>query len=350
MLEVEEACRELMLMRADRSAQFVCVHSSFKGKSMSHHRSRNRGFTLIELLVVIAIIAILIALLLPAVQQAREAARRSTCKNNLKQIGLAMHNYHGTFNGFPLGVRRDAAGGWGMSWFVGLMPGLDQGPLYNKLNPSASHSGYVGNGAQANGLVISVLACPSSPIPTNATNTGNGNTMKPHYVGISGATDGNGFVNSPAQFNVTGCCGSVTAGQIRSRNGVLIPSKSVRFRDMTDGPSNVIVVGECSDFFDGAHVNSNHGWMMGTNQASQTVTNERTFNITTIRYPPNSKDNTLPGTGNNDGANNGIFSPHVGGVQCLLGDGRVRFISDNIDMLTLRRLATRSDGQPLGEF
>ena len=90
---------------------------------------RQRGFTLIELLVVIAIIAVLVALLLPAVQQAREAARRSACKNNLKQIGLALHNYHDTYNSLPLGVRNDQGNRWGMSWFVGILPYVDQAPL-----------------------------------------------------------------------------------------------------------------------------------------------------------------------------------------------------------------------------
>ncbi len=95
-------------------------------------RSRTpRGFTLIELLVVIAIIAILIALLLPAVQQAREAARRTQCKNNLKQLGLAVHNYHDTFNGFQLGCNATIVNGWGNSLWVGLLPYFDQAPMYN---------------------------------------------------------------------------------------------------------------------------------------------------------------------------------------------------------------------------
>lgn len=89
---------------------------------------------------------------------------------------------------------------------------------------------------------------------------------------------------------------------------------------------------------------------MGTSQAAQRVANERTFNLTTIRYPPNTRDLALPGTGNNDGANNGIYSAHVGGVHALLGDGSVRFISENIDMGTLRRLASRADNQVVGDF
>ena len=103
---------------------------------------RRRGFTLIELLVVIAIIAVLIALLLPAVQQAREAARRTQCKNNLKQMGLALHNYHDTYNGFPNGNIASAAGGWGMSWYMRILPYVDQAPVFNKLTFSGTHPGW----------------------------------------------------------------------------------------------------------------------------------------------------------------------------------------------------------------
>ena len=320
------------------------------------HRARSRGFTLIELLVVIAIIAILIALLLPAVQQAREAARRSQCKNNLKQIGLALHNYHDTFEGFPIGVRRDQLGGWGMSWFVGILPYVDQAPLFNKLNPNVPNSGYVGNGANANNIIIPTFACPSSPMDI-LFNTGGGNTQKPNYVGVSGSTNGNGFTNpaTSPEFAVSGCCTSVVAGQLRSIGGLLIPARSMTMTDVSDGTSNTMIVSECSDFFinpAGANVqvNSNHGFMMGTSQVGPTVTNERTFNITTLRYPPNTKDTTLPGIGNNDGANNGFYSAHTGGVHGLLCDGSVRFISENVDMLNLRRVVTRNDKETVGEF
>nr|WP_271870056.1 DUF1559 domain-containing protein [Planctomicrobium sp.] len=320
-------------------------------------KNLRKGFTLIELLVVIAIIAILIALLLPAVQQAREAARRSQCKNNLKQIGLALHNYHDTVGTFPLGVRRDLPSGWGMSWMVGILPYIDQAPLFNQLNPDIQHSGYVGNGPVANRVRLNAYLCPSSPLDAFTHSNARGWVMRPQYVGISGATAGNGFTTASASdFNVSGCCGSVTAGQIRSDGGVLLPNRGIQIKDIKDGTSNTLVVSECGEFFENAagnavdQVNSNHGWMMGTDRPAQRVTNSRTFNLTTIRYTPNTLDNTLPGTGNNDGANNGIYSAHVGGVQALLADGSVRFLSENIDMLNLRRLATRRDGQVLGEF
>ena len=108
---------------------------------MSQIPRRKRGFTLIELLVVIAIIAILIALLLPAVQQAREAARRSQCKNNMKQIGLALHNYHDVFTTFPIGGLKNSRG---PNWRVGLLPYMDQAPAYNQVSFASSfwaHSG-----------------------------------------------------------------------------------------------------------------------------------------------------------------------------------------------------------------
>ena len=105
--------------------------------------SKYRGFTLIELLVVIAIIAILIALLLPAVQQAREAARRTQCKNNLKQLGLAFHNYHDTFTLFPIGVQSAGpnAGHYGPSFYAGILPYLEQANVYNRLTFNSSHPG-----------------------------------------------------------------------------------------------------------------------------------------------------------------------------------------------------------------
>lgn len=323
---------------------------------MQLHHSPRRAFTLIELLVVIAIIAILIALLLPAVQQAREAARRSTCKNNLKQIGLAHHNYHDNYKCFPLGARRDHAGGWGTSWWVGILPYMDQAPLYNKLNLEVLHSGYAGNGGVAHRVTIPLMLCPSSPMVPFTHDTGGGWTLRPHYVGISGASNGNGFTNASIhdEYAYTGCCTSVAAGGIKARGGIMLQNKCIAIKDIVDGTTNVIVVSECSNYFrdtsdNPVQVNSNHGWMMGTIASGETAQN-RTFNLTTIRYPPNTVDPLLPGNGNNDGPNNGIYSPHVGGVHALLGDGSVRFLSENIDMQTLRRLSTRDDGKPLGEF
>lgn len=334
---------------------------------------RRRGFTLIELLVVIAIIAVLIALLLPAVQQAREAARRTQCKNNLKQIGLALHNYHDTHSRFPIGVNSSVPGGWGVSFWVGLLPYVDQAPLFNRFSFDGPSPGYTGggatspgqliNGPAARGLTMPFLGCPSSSLPV-LKDTGAGiQTQIAQYAGIAGAVNdlpaGTGFQNSPVSndLNSDNCC-SCTVQGIHARGGMLLPIVALQFRDMSDGSSNIIMVSEQSDFAKNATgqqvvITNNHGWMMGTG-ALDPNTNQRRFNLTTIRYPPNAVKQvggtSLPGVCNNDGANNGVFSPHAGGVHTLMGDGSTRFITENIDLTTLKRAATRNDGQTLGDL
>ncbi|MCA9061939.1 MAG: DUF1559 domain-containing protein [Planctomycetaceae bacterium] len=340
---------------------------------------RNKGFTLIELLVVIAIIAILIALLLPAVQQAREAARKTQCRNNLKQIGLALHNYHETYRCFPPGSTRTSIGHWGVSWWAGILPYTEQSNLYNKLQFSGNHPGWThdtGNDGNGGGTPQSAgwdngrlaaqskmpfMACPSSPLPLTR-DTGGGHQINiPHYVGIAGATDdaANGF-REPRQRSCCSCCSggnnpTYNLGII-ARGGMLVANNGqvLGIKDATDGSSNTMVVGEQSnwaiDSADGRqqiHHIEQHGWLMGSSSAQG---NGRAFNITTIRYPPNTRDIRINGIGANHNANNGIHSAHTGGVMMLLGDGSARFLSENIDMLTLRRLATRDDGGTIGEF
>jgi prepilin-type N-terminal cleavage/methylation domain-containing protein len=345
----------------------VFVLRSFIGDT----QMRRRGFTLIELLVVIAIIAILIALLLPAVQQAREAARRTQCKNNLKQIALALHNYNDVYNTFPIG---NNANGWGVSFWVGLLPYVEQGNVFSQMSFDGPSAGYTGGGATApnpgqlingplvRGKVFQFLACASSPLPTLKDTGGGIQTQIANYAGIAGAVDdapGGVFFNSTGspQLNSDNCCSCPVQG-VHARGGVLVAIKAVKFADITDGTSNVMAVSEQSDFAKNAAsqnvvITNNHGWMMGTSGLSET-TNQRHFNLTTVRYPPNAVKavggSVLPGVCNNDGANNGLYSPHTGGVQCALADGSARFISENIDLVTLKRLATRNDGQVLGEF
>ncbi len=335
---------------------------------------RRRGFTLIELLVVIAIIAVLIALLLPAVQQAREAARRTQCKNNLKQMGLALHNYHDTYNLFPIGVNGSIPNGWGVSFWVGMLPYMDQATIFSSFRFEGLSPGYTGqgvgntwNGPLVRNKAISLLTCPSSPLP-QFKDTGAGiQTQISNYAGISGAVDDavagpNAFTNSTAspQLNSDNCCGCTVQG-IHARGGMLLPVVSLNFRDMLDGSSNSMMVSEQSDFAKNAAgqqvlITNNHGWMMGTDAGvpPNAATVARRFNLTTIRYAPNAVKAiggaVLPGVCNNDGANNGIYSPHAGGVQALFGDGSTRFISENVDLTALKRAATRNDGGNLGEL
>jgi len=194
-----------------------------------------RGFTLIELLVVIAIIAVLVALLLPAVQQAREAARRSSCKNNLKQIGLALHNYHDTHTALPPGyvVQIDFRSSWG--WSSYLLPFLDQAPLYQQLDVGSQPLATALTNANLLDLMqkpISGFRCPSdtSPEVNNEHTLRDVNDVEQEVASSNylGVHDGDYW------SNVTG----------EQHQGTFFANTNRSFRDYTDGLSNTIVVGE----------------------------------------------------------------------------------------------------------
>ena len=347
-------------------------------------KRRIRGFTLIELLVVIAIIAILIALLLPAVQQAREAARRTQCKNNMKQLGLALHNYLDVYTRFCPGVmfsadpRSNGGSGhsFGPSFYGTLLPYFDQAPMYNQMVWEGRSPGYVHEGGGStnnagehnrdivlNAGPLTLMRCPSSPNAVSAVRNSTYN-YEPfaHYAGISGAAD-------PQSFTETRIFDDGSLGLI-SGGGLLVPNKAMRPRDCTDGLSNTMMVGEqngqlerlvAGTFSELNASGTTHGWLMGCRvpgtppnyDPAGTTGDDRAFNITTVRYSPNQEpfaNQLFPGMGSNVGANNPLMSYHTGGVQILLGDGAVRFLSENINLETLKQLATRDDGQVIGEF
>jgi prepilin-type N-terminal cleavage/methylation domain-containing protein len=341
-------------------------------------KKRSRGFTLIELLVVIAIIAILIALLLPAVQQAREAARRTQCKNNLKQLGLALHNYHDVFNRFAPGavhssVPRSGTGNtsFGPSFYCMLLPYVEQAALYQSLRLSGNSPGYInevaGSAGAANQAIVlaagpmAFFRCPSSAGPISDP-TSAGRDPFAHYAGISGAID-------PVSFTETRVYDDGTLGLI-SGGGMMIANQGMNLRDCTDGSSNTMQLGEMSgrlrrldgNFSWPAPSGTVHGWLMGTrnrgvvpnlNPGNTAQSDERCFNMVSIRYSPNQEpfaNQLFPGMGSNQGANNPLSSLHTGGVQILLSDGSVRFISNNMHLETLKQLATRDDGRGMGEY
>lgn len=298
---------------------------------MSRRLNRKSGFTLIELLVVIAIIAVLIALLLPAVQQAREAARRTQCKNNMKQLGLALHNYHDTSLIFPL----NSSGGTpnnARSGFVGMLPGFDQAPMYNQMNMSLS--GLVAPNLAFTQQILPALICPSDPDGSKTSLTGadagSAIPMAPaDYAFCVGdyinATSNTGTTQAPAYAN------GVTTG---GRGMFSRYSWSCRMSDITDGTSNTIMLGEV--------IGNWCSWQIGWGFQSFATTAH------SINYLNSAlKNSASPG---NADACIGFRSMHIGGAHVLLGDGSVRFVSENINGPTLNALASRSGGEVVGEF
>ena len=309
---------------------------------MSRSVAARRGFTLIELLVVIAIIAILIALLLPAVQQAREAARRSTCKNNLKQIGLALHNYHDTHGVFPPGwIGADAAGrpwvdgGNGFGWAAMTLPFMEQSPLYNQFQfskPILDTTGTPNNMALLATLLPS-YQCPSDPKPDTwqIEPEGGGTPLATlattNYVGLFG-------VRQPNGEDLDECEGKPPGFQCRG-DGLLFHNSKIGLRDVTDGTSQTIMVGE---------------------RASRVIPANEPFYSTWSGVVPGGEEATARILGAADHTPNlGIHaedfsSPHTGGAQFILADGHVTFISENIDIGVFESLGTRAGGEVTGAF
>lgn len=318
-------------------------------------RSKKKAFTLIELLVVIAIIAVLIALLLPAVQQAREAARRSQCKNNLKQLGLALHNYHDALLVFPPGGTTcnpcsKYNGKSGHNWQASILPYIDQAAIYNKLNWFMTGWPNYGTGGSADSVhdtiiqtVIPAFLCPSSPLATYQGYGGTPNSgtypwlageAATNYVGIAGATPS----TSPKQ----------------SRAGTFFINSKINTAKITDGTSNTMVVGEYSGLAKGQPKLSNDT-AGGTGYCNTSpwagfyddgVTYSQNAGYKSVYFPPNTK-----WLGNGADYNTqSLKSPHTGGVHILMGDGAVKFLSDSISFATLQYLADIADGNVVGEF
>jgi prepilin-type N-terminal cleavage/methylation domain-containing protein/prepilin-type processing-associated H-X9-DG protein len=353
---------------------------------MSRSRLRRFGFTLIELLVVIAIIAILIALLLPAVQQAREAARRTQCKNNLKQIGLALHNYESTYKRLPAGnyggnISASASTGAddGLAWSYMILPYHDQGNLYNQISTylgntnitgSAFNALYPPTGAPLIGVmkqhyalytkpipggeaVIPTYQCPSSSLPD----------VVPATFQVPGATGGakppGGDVNpraaNPAMigygvmdYKANGGGGTSNA----TSDGSGLMSKNFesgggrKFRDVTDGLSQTAFVAESS--YVTSHPTLNDfvedwpTWLGSVN------TDE------SIRYEGEEIEDFVNGRTSPTRmafafSDDCAFSWHTGGAQFLMGDGSVHFITENVSMQVYGRLHSIADGEVIGE-
>jgi prepilin-type N-terminal cleavage/methylation domain-containing protein/prepilin-type processing-associated H-X9-DG protein len=324
---------------------------------------RRRAFTLIELLVVIAIIAVLIGLLLPAVQKVREAAARTQCQNNLKQIGLALHNYHDANQVFPPGEN----GAFGVppndAWPSYLLPYIEEGNVYLNINKALlgywgpySYAGPPPNPNSAHYFasitIIPTYQCPASP-----------EKQRGNVRGVEFTTGQ--FPDDAGTLMYSGISGSNRDGAPCSKAGTFYFNSKTRLTDLADGSSNTMVVGETSGLTKGQMLNAYgstsdnvSSWNVGSQNAGGLCPgHDLTWTLRTIAFPimgPYFWCNYAPTDLRYVGecaarpgwlAQAALKSAHPGGVNVLLGDGSVHFLSQTIDLLTLQNLADRADGQ-----
>jgi prepilin-type N-terminal cleavage/methylation domain-containing protein len=308
-------------------------------------RRRKSGFTLIELLVVIAIIAILVALLLPAVQQVREAARKSQCQDHLHNLAISLHSYEGAQTCLPPGGYSNGVNnGNGLSWHVGILPYIEQKPLYDRFDFNVTDFNQTVATAPASnqprynlGLClepIDVFLCPSGNQQYITGNQGNENYPGPGTTGRTPTTTHYYGVMGPVGLSMTGrtytTAGTNPSNSFRSSAGVLIVKEVVRMSDIKDGTSNTLGIGEISS----NNANSYRAWIRGS--AGGTASGAKN-----IRNPINS----TPYNGSNNFTDVSFASQHPGGAQFALMDGKVTFLSENIDMLTYKALGSRKGGE-----
>ena len=324
---------------------------------MSKASLPRRGFTLIELLVVIAIIAVLIALLLPAVQQAREAARRTQCKNNLKQLGLAMHNYHDTYQMFPFGFDEREA-----FWSSQILAQLEQNNLFNTLIWQESGPGnWDANGSPnevACGTFISVFRCPSLAIEEHVDNQGIPGRVPVSYRANAGS---NVFCDDVHLIPSSAPPNAMAFEQV-PLDGVFYGCSSISIGDITDGTSSTVLFGESYTSFDGRDGQDFDYWAIGGPQTgSWTEAGGRAAKVPSPTVAGTEYTEGLGSTGpklnawrdltiSGRIAEAGFGSYHIGGAQVALADGSVRFVSENINITTWNALGSRGKGEVVSEY
>jgi len=344
----------------------------------SRSAAASRGFTLIELLVVIAIIAVLIALLLPAVQQARESARRTQCKNNMKQMGLGIHNYESTFSRLPSSGEGHNPNIFGrqqnlISMFTAILPFIDQAPLYNKFNFNEHYSSP--NNAILAKTNLAAFVCPSNSISKpDPLGYGNVDYMPVAYTDLDPITGlrnkSNGTTsNGASKTGALGLYGNKIAdvsdglsmtvlifedcGKPLGIVGTYVQSQFIAFNGTTvNGWDTTQMLGSGglntapNRWADGDNANG----VSGPPNATVTPIGIINNNKTPVGGPQAPAPAGCPWLTNNCGPNDEPFSLHTGGCHALLGDGTVRFISENIDTHIVRKLSDPADGEIIGDF
>ncbi len=304
------------------------------------------GFTLVELLVVIAIIGVLVGLLLPAVQAAREAARRMQCANNLKQLGLALHNYHDSHKTFPPGVQWPTGiySSPRTGFAILLLPYLEQGNLHSQYDFVNSISWYYANSSRVTSQIVPTWRCPSdSAVPSVSINTGSPGGVRIFTVG-----------------NYCGMAGLVVNDMLVKKSYPFRANTGVKIGEYTDGTSNTVTmaeyVGSLNPSGDGR--TQDYRGLIWTDQEGRPFVwalnppNSNLPDVMLATQCEHKPQQNRPCISSSNASQRTVASRsmHTGGVQVVQGDGSVRFVSQTIDLTTWRSLATTNEGEVVGDF